>query len=61
VGEGEEECPSSLTEALFGGELSSRVVCKECCHESISLEPFYDLSLPVPNNIPKADRCLHPT
>lgn len=51
------EVEGSYIEALFGGELSSRVVCKECCHESINIEPFYDLSLPIPVAPSAADRC----
>lgn len=44
--------PEAFTEALFAGELSSRVVCRECSHETVALEPFYDLSLPVPASLP---------
>lgn len=44
--------PEAFTEALFGGELSSRVVCRECSHETVALEPFYDLSLPIPASLP---------
>lgn len=44
--------PTSFTEELFRGELSSRVVCKECSHETVTLEEFFDLSLPIPASLP---------
>lgn len=44
--------PPGFIEELFSGELSSRVVCKECNHETVNLEKFYDLSLPIPASLP---------
>lgn len=37
-----------MTEALFGGVLSSQVICDDCGHKAVTLEPFYNLSLPIP-------------
>ncbi|KAK9916670.1 hypothetical protein WJX75_005528 [Coccomyxa subellipsoidea] len=44
--------PPGFIEELFSGELSSRVVCKTCNHETVNLEKFYDLSLPIPASLP---------
>ena len=33
---------------VFGGQLSSRVACGACDYTSVTLEPFMDLSLPIP-------------
>jgi hypothetical protein len=37
----------SPVHAVFGGELASAVRCLHCGTESITLEPFFDLSLPI--------------
>ena len=42
---------ASVTEALFGGALSSQVVCGDCGHKAVTQEPFYNLSLPVPSKL----------
>ena len=50
--EGDSEgAPASMTEALFGGMLSSQVVCDDCGHKAVTLEPFYNLSLPIPSKL----------
>ena len=41
--------PQGFLSEVFGGQLSSRVACEVCHHTSITLEPFMDLSLPVPS------------
>jgi len=40
-----------MTEALFGGVLSSQVICDDCGHKTVTLEPFYNLSLPIPSKL----------
>jgi ubiquitin C-terminal hydrolase len=45
-----------LKQNIFGGVLQSTVKCKECRHESISLENFLDLSLEVSGNY--IEKCL---
>ena len=45
-----------MTEALFGGVLSSQVICSDCAHMAVTLEPFYSLSLPVPSKLRSAGR-----
>ena len=45
-----------MTEALFGGVLSSQVVCEDCSHKAVTLEPFYSLSLPIPSRLTSAGR-----
>ncbi|CAI7822343.1 unnamed protein product [Closterium sp. NIES-54] len=47
-GGGENGKRLSVVERLFGGVLSSTVVCCECGHSSTVSEPFLDLSLPIP-------------
>ena len=44
---------STLTQ-LFEGQLSSRIQCQNCQHTSTSLEPFQDLSIPIPYALEKA-------
>ncbi|KAI7800642.1 ubiquitin carboxyl-terminal hydrolase 16 [Triplophysa rosa] len=39
--------PKNFVERVFGGELSSTVMCKECRTVSLVTEMFLDLSLPV--------------
>ena len=51
-----EQLPACFSEVVFGGELSSRVACGGCAHESVQLEPFYDLSLPIPSSMPAAQQ-----
>lgn len=45
---GENEPPKGFLSEVFGGQLSSRVACEVCHHTSVTLEPFMDLSLPIP-------------
>lgn len=47
-GEGTKVAPPGFLSEIFGGQLSSRVACEVCHHTSITLEPFMDLSLPIP-------------
>lgn len=46
----------SFMEGVFGGRLASHVACVECKHESVTLETFYDLSLPIPAGLPQPQR-----
>ena len=46
--DGEGALPKGFLSEVFGGQLSSRVACEVCHHTSITLEPFMDLSLPIP-------------
>ena len=46
--EGESALPQGFLSEVFGGQLSSRVACEVCHHTSVTLEPFMDLSLPIP-------------
>ena len=39
---------SSIITSIFGGSLESRLRCNTCGYESIKLDPYYDLSLPIP-------------
>lgn len=45
---GGNEPPKGFLSEVFGGQLSSRVACEVCHHTSVTLEPFMDLSLPIP-------------
>ena len=47
--EGGKAAPQGFLSEVFGGELSSRVACEVCHHTSLTLEPFMDLSLPIPS------------
>lgn len=47
-GEGSKVPPMGFLSEVFGGQLSSRVACEVCHHTSVTLEPFMDLSLPIP-------------
>lgn len=40
----------TLIERVFGGRLASAIACAECGYESISSEPFFELSLPLPEH-----------
>ncbi|GFQ05339.1 ubiquitin carboxyl-terminal hydrolase 2 [Phtheirospermum japonicum] len=44
----------TFVDTIFGGQLSSTVSCLECGHSSTIIEPFLDLSLPVPTRKPPA-------
>lgn len=49
-------CPIHAT---FGGELLSIVTCNDCNSDSVSKEPFFDLSIDVPNQpSPTIESCL---
>lgn len=39
----------TFVQRMFGGKLSSTVVCCTCGHSSSMMEPFLDLSLPLPS------------
>lgn len=41
----------SLVERVFGGELTSTVMCMECKTVSMVTEVFLDLSLPVADEV----------
>ena len=41
--------------AMFVGQLLQRVSCTSCSHESDMLEPFMDLSLPIPAETVEAE------
>ncbi|KAK9823922.1 hypothetical protein WJX72_006365 [[Myrmecia] bisecta] len=45
---GQHSTPRSFIDSVFGGQLSSRISCTSCSYESVNLEPFMDLSLPIP-------------
>lgn len=47
--EGSKALPRGFLSQVFGGQLSSRVACEVCHHTSVTLEPFMDLSLPIPS------------
>ena len=61
------ECPPAAPQGflseVFGGQLSSRVACGSCDYTSVTLEPFMDLSLPIPSaslanlHTSEPDRC----
>lgn len=38
----------SIIVKLFGGQLRSTVQCLTCSEESVTFEPFFNLSLPIP-------------
>ncbi|KAG8590921.1 hypothetical protein GDO81_006971 [Engystomops pustulosus] len=42
----------SFVDRLFGGELTSTIMCEACCTVSLVHEPFLDLSLPVLDDLP---------
>ena len=50
--------PTTYVEHLFGGQWRSGITCKRCGQESVILEPFLDLCLPIlvpaPPAVPKS-------
>ena len=58
VQEGSSSSPSqlnhSLISTLFEGQLGSRMCCSHCQYTRTVLEPFLDLSLPIPGAVPSA-------
>ncbi|OMJ84054.1 hypothetical protein SteCoe_14925 [Stentor coeruleus] len=48
--------PKDFKEKIFGGQLQSTVKCKECRYESVTNEPFFDLSLEVSGN--DIEKCI---
>ncbi|XP_069616918.1 ubiquitin carboxyl-terminal hydrolase 16 [Ranitomeya imitator] len=42
----------TFVDRLFGGELTSTIMCETCCTVSLVHEPFLDLSLPVLDDTP---------
>lgn len=48
---GEQRPAGLMTEALFRGVLSSQVICEDCSHRAVTLEPFFNLSLPIPSKL----------
>lgn len=46
--EAESANPKGFLSEVFEGQLSSKVACEVCHHTSVTLEPFMDLSLPIP-------------
>eukprot|EP00850_Spirogloea_muscicola_P004825 SM000021S06458 [mRNA] locus=s21:474494:479944:- [translate_table: standard] len=47
-GSADQSIAKTLVDELFGGQLSSTVICCTCRHHSVVHEPFLDLSLPIP-------------
>lgn len=45
---------------VFVGQLRSSLRCTSCDHVSVTLDPFWDLSLPIParNGMVKLSQCL---
>lgn len=45
---------------LFGGQLKSTLKCTECGHTSITFDPFWNLSLPIPEGVhqPSLQQCF---
>lgn len=43
----------SFVESVFGGELTSTMMCTECKTVSVVTEVFLDLSLPVTDEVKK--------
>ena len=39
--------PETFVEVIFGGQTRSTIKCKRCSYESVTYEPFIDLSLPI--------------
>ena len=39
--------PETFVEVVFGGQTRSTIKCKRCSYESVTYEPFIDLSLPI--------------
>ncbi len=39
-----------LFSAIFMGQLKSTLKCRTCDHISITFDPFWDLSLPIPSS-----------
>lgn len=48
--------PNEFIQSTFGGTLRSRVQCQTCKYESLTYEPYQDLSLEVTSN--DIERCL---
>ena len=46
--------PTTYVEHLFGGQCRSGITCKRCGQESVILEPFLDLCLPIIEPAPPA-------
>ncbi|KAG9463410.1 hypothetical protein GDO78_021806, partial [Eleutherodactylus coqui] len=42
----------NFVDRLFGGQLTSTIMCETCCTVSLVHEPFLDLSLPVLDDMP---------
>ena len=45
---------------MFVGQLKSSLKCSVCSHTSVTFDPFWDLSLPIPNKsgTVKLNQCL---
>ncbi|XP_051162590.1 ubiquitin carboxyl-terminal hydrolase 2-like isoform X3 [Leptopilina boulardi] len=43
---------------VFVGQLRSSLRCTSCDHVSVTLDPFWDLSLPIPSTAVKLSQCL---
>jgi ubiquitin C-terminal hydrolase len=48
AGPDDSSCASDAVTTLFGGKLLSCVVCKTCGNHSCVIEPFLDVSVPIP-------------
>eukprot|EP00854_Cymbomonas_tetramitiformis_P002649 gene2649-3416_t len=44
---------------IFGGQLQSTVVCQKCKNVTHCFDPFLDLSIPIPKNVPAASVDIH--
>lgn len=41
---------NSLTKDIFVGQLKSVLTCTVCDYKSVTFDPFWDLSLPIPTS-----------
>lgn len=41
----------SVISDIFAGQLQSTVTCTECHHQSLSFDPFLDISVPIPREV----------
>ena len=45
----------SIIVSVFGGQQRSSLKCMECGQESVTFEPFFNLSLPIPESAVECD------
>jgi len=46
---GELKAPQTFLHGVFGGSLASLVTCSTCLHDSVTVDPCFDVSLPIPD------------